>query len=44
LSAWPGRNPAGRKEITMMYSYGHGIGGGWGYGLTAIIMVLFWGR
>jgi putative membrane protein len=26
----------------MMYWYGHGIGG-WGYGLTAIIMVLFWG-
>jgi putative membrane protein len=26
----------------MMYWHGHGIGG-WGYGLTAIIMVLFWG-
>jgi putative membrane protein len=25
-----------------MYWYGHGIGG-WGYGLTAIITVLFWG-
>ena len=26
----------------MMYWYGHGIGG-WGYALTAISMVLFWG-
>jgi putative membrane protein len=26
----------------MMYGYGHEIGG-WGYGLSAIIMILFWG-
>ena len=26
----------------MMDWYGHGIGG-WGYGLTAITMILFWG-
>ena len=26
----------------MMNWYGHGIGGGWGYGLTALIMILFW--
>ena len=25
----------------MMDWYGHGIGGGWGYGLTALIMILF---
>ena len=25
----------------MMNWYGHGIGG-WGYGLTALIMILFW--
>jgi putative membrane protein len=28
--------------MTMMYWYGHGIGG-WGYALTATSMVLFWG-
>jgi hypothetical protein len=30
------------KETTTMYWYGSGIGG-WGYALTAIGMVLFWG-
>jgi hypothetical protein len=28
---------------TMMYGYGTGMGG-WGYVLTAIGMILFWGR